>query len=296
MRATYILSLLFCLALCAAQELETGWSNGMQPDQPDSTGWKALLSKCQPGAFIESWLVGEGDVHATAGSEKLVLRSVVSIQAICSDGEPLDAITGSAQPAQQHDSKSSGALTSPTGYSCSTLVQGSYNNGGNWMMSFMSVGQTLAKEPAAKPITLKCSRIPASYVAVGYRGAAGNAVDGLNFLMAPFPQQAPSSNKSSATEPAGGNSSAAGPDTKAPNSSGPAPPPAAPVPAPAGATAPADPKTLSIGAWIGIGASCLVGVSALVTIAYNLWKWRNKRMLVAAKSSSSSGSSKPFMV
>jgi hypothetical protein len=107
----------------------------------------------------------------------------------------------------------------------------------------------------------------------------------------------------------------AGPETKARDTPGlaapspsPAPVPAparatapAPAPAPARATAPADPQGLSLGAWIGIGASCLVGVSALITIAYNVWKWKNKLNLIAAKSgsqthSASSGSSKPFIV
>jgi hypothetical protein len=52
-----------------------------------------------------------------------------------------------------------------------------------------------------------------------------------------------------------------------------------------------------MGTWIGIAASCLVGLSALVAIAYNVWKWRNKHKLVAAKvgsqtSSDSSSSSR----
>jgi hypothetical protein len=34
---------------------------------------------------------------------------------------------------------------------------------------------------------------------------------------------------------------------------------------------------------VGIVASSLVGVSAIITIAYNLWKWANKHRLVAAK-------------
>jgi hypothetical protein len=46
---------------------------------------------------------------------------------------------------------------------------------------------------------------------------------------------------------------------------------------------PADSKTLGVGTWIGIASSCLVGVSALVAIAYNVWKWRNKHKLLAVK-------------
>jgi hypothetical protein len=34
---------------------------------------------------------------------------------------------------------------------------------------------------------------------------------------------------------------------------------------------------------VGIVASSLVGLSAVITIAYNLWKWANKHRLVAAK-------------
>jgi hypothetical protein len=83
------------------------------------------------------------------------------------------------------------------------------------------------------------------------------------------------------------------PETKASGSAT----PAAPVPASADQTA-----QLSLGAWIGIGASCLVGISALVAIAYNIWKWKHKLSLLAAKSGgqtsarAGSGSSKPFIV
>jgi hypothetical protein len=92
----YQLLLLCCLCCAqlrmhAAQEqLETGWSNGRVPAA--GTTWTVQLSKCQPGTFIESWIVGEGDISASS------LRSVVSIQAKCSDGALLDALIGSTQP------------------------------------------------------------------------------------------------------------------------------------------------------------------------------------------------------
>jgi hypothetical protein len=73
----------------AQEQLETGCSNGRVPAA--GTTWTVQLSKCQPGTFTESWIVGQGDV--SAGS----LRSVVPVQAKCSDRALLDAITGSTR-------------------------------------------------------------------------------------------------------------------------------------------------------------------------------------------------------
>jgi hypothetical protein len=323
--AKHQLLLLCCLCfavLHAAQEqLETGLSDGRSPAA--ATSWTVKRNRCQPGAFIHSWIVGEGDILGSyAGSP----QSVVSIQAKCSDGAILDSLAGSTPPARKQDSDSNSALLSAMGYHCSMLVEGSYNNnGGSRMVSFLKVGQNPA-DPGATPIKLNCSGIPASYVAVGYSGAAEDAVGGVNFLMAPFPQQPLSANKSSTADPTapawphqspstnnsttpdadGDFDGAPGPETKAQNSSGLIAPAAAaasaparvepaavvapPAAVPASATGPQGGDSglqLTLAMKIGIATSSLVGVSALLTIAYNVWRWKNK--LVKAKGSSNLG-------
>ena len=226
------LLLLCCLCFAqlhaAPEQLETGWSDGKVPAA--ATSWTVKRNRCQPGTSIQSWIVGEGDVLGSyAGSP----RSVVSVQAKCSDGALLDGLVSITPPVRKQGSDSNSALLSAMGYHCSMLVEGSYNNnGGSRMVSFLKVGQNPAGPGTTllTPIKLNCSRVPASYVAVGYSGAAEDAVGGVNFLMATFPTEPPpSASKSNTTDSA----ASPAPETKAPlaDSRG----PALPAPAPIGA-------------------------------------------------------------
>jgi hypothetical protein len=222
----------------------------------------------------------------------VALPSVLSVQAVCSDGEKLGSIRGYDYNAVLRNASTDSGLQDPDGFNCDRLKKGSYNMERNWMMSFMyaTIYQQKPDDyPGGRPVKLNCNQIPPWYVAVGYIGAAGDAVDGLKFIMAPSPKLSPSPapHKTDNTQ-----THAAAFTTG--ETKGPAAPTApAPAPAPAAASASVDPKALSMGTWIGIAASCLVGLSALVAIAYNVWKWRNKHKLVAAKvgSQTSSGSS-----
>jgi hypothetical protein len=63
--------LLLLCCLCFAQlhsapkQLETGWSDGKVPAA--ATSWTVKRNRCQPGTFIKSWIVGEGDVLGSYG-------------------------------------------------------------------------------------------------------------------------------------------------------------------------------------------------------------------------------------
>jgi hypothetical protein len=181
----------------------------------------------------------------------------------------LQALTGNrSEDHDPHDLVTRSEVNSSAGYTCASLVEGTYNNGYNYLASFMSMGEVNARGKDLRPTQITCHDIPADYVV-------------LNIFMAPFPRPSPSpapqSSQTLSTYVKNKTEAGPGADTKTPSSSGPPPVP------PAAATATVDPKTLSAGTWVGIAASCLVGVSALVAIAYNVWKWRNKRKLVAAR-------------
>jgi hypothetical protein len=230
--------LVCCLPLYAAQERETGWSNGRQP----ATGWRQVKgSKCKSGHFKDTWRVGVATLWLADGATKQL--AVVSLEPRCSDGRSLQALAGD-KAVEQHDVVSKSSLNASAGYSCANLVDGSYNNVDNFLATFMYFGQLKERGTNLKPVQFICYNIPADYVAVGYSGAAGMAVDGLKFIMAPFPQPSPSPapqssqslNKSVSTTEAGSRA-----DAKPPSSSD----TPSPVQVPAAVT-PADPKTLSI--------------------------------------------------
>uniref|UniRef100_A0A383VK75 Uncharacterized protein n=1 Tax=Tetradesmus obliquus TaxID=3088 RepID=A0A383VK75_TETOB len=215
---------------------------------------------------------------------------------------------------------------------------------------FLGVGQQLTQDEAGTPLKINCSKVPKSFVAVGYSAVTGAAVDAVNFVMAAVPAgnstaagttappgspaAAPASPSAAAAAPTGlflpVTSTSASPPLPSPAAAAeaapaaPAPqpaaaaPPAARQPQPAAAAAPPtpsplaalaattlataaapgiaaapppppkpaaeeSPSKLSTGVIVGIVASSLVGLSAIITIAYNLWKWANKHRLVAAK-------------
>jgi len=181
MRALSLLLLLLTLALQTALELEsgwtpleTGWSNG---NTPEGTKLKVVpFSLCPAGAFIESWVTGE------AGPEAHVRwLSVVYVKGICTDGTALPGVEGFTPATVNYDYRSNSDLKSTDGYSCARLLEGSYSNGQDFMMSFMGIGQKLRDNPVGKPFKLACNCIPWLHVAVGYSGSPGRAVDGLDF-------------------------------------------------------------------------------------------------------------------
>jgi hypothetical protein len=241
------ISLLLPASSAQAAPIATGWSNGNQP--PEALR-KFGIPLCPNNSYIDSWIVGEGDVASSVG----LLLSIVSIQARCSDGSLLPPIEGSTPVSAKHNASSTPELSSSSGYSCSKLH--GYNNGGNWIMNFLGVGQQLAQDDAGRPLKFDCSKVPPAYVAVGYSGYTGFAVDAINVMMAAPPT---------------GNGTA---------SFSPAPTATTAAASPASEESPAK---LSTGAIVGIVTSSLVGLSAIVAIAYNLWKWVNKHRLVAAK-------------
>jgi hypothetical protein len=224
---------------------QTGWSNGGEPEAPT-----VPLTVCPQGRIIESWIVGEGDVASNVGP----LLSIVFVQARCSDGSLLPPIQAYTKVATKHDQESNSDLSSASGYTCSKLL--GYNNGGNWMMNFMGVGQPLAKDAAGTPLKLNCAAVPPSYVAIGYGGVTGGAVNAINFVMGPA----------------------------ATNSSTTAPPLGAAAASPAPTQPPAPPAAVSLGpgAIAGIVVSGLVAVSTVITIAYKVWRWMHEHKNVAA--------------
>lgn len=243
--------------------LETGWSNGRKPAEAPE------VFSCPSGSYLDSWNIGEGDVNSNVGP----LLSVVFIQARCSDGSFLSPIKAGTKASVKHDYQSRSGLSSLTGYSCAKIW--GYNNGGNWMMNFLGVGQQLAQDGAGTPLQLKCSTIPTSYVAVGYSAYTGSAVDGINLMMAAVPSS---------------NSTVAATIAAPPGSPEAAAAAAPPAPAAAAATAVRQEATsvkLSTGAIAGIAASALVGLSALMTIAYRAWMWNNEQKLAAGMKSGS---------
>jgi hypothetical protein len=308
-----------------AATVETGWSNGGKPAEVPS------VALCPNSSFINSWIIGEGNVSSSVGP----LLSIVFVQARCSDGSLLAPIRGGSAEDAKHDSQSNSGLSSASGYTCSRLL--GYNNGGNWMMNFLGVGQQPADDPAGKGLQLDCARVPQDYVAVGYSAFTGAAVDAIKFVMAappaataataaapvagsapaavkpglflpvppggaaatkqlPAPAAAPAITPAAVTSPAVPTQqqppapatamqpavSPAAAVTASPVVAAPTPA-ATPVPTPA-PTPPAEGSGgLSTGTIVGIVASSLVGLSAVVAIAYNVWKWVNKHKLVVAK-------------
>jgi hypothetical protein len=91
-QAGVMLLLLCCLPLYAAQERETGWSNGM--DQP-SPRWRKLKdSKCGPGHFIDKWRVGWLPGNTASDMPAADVTAVVWVEPRCSDGSNLQVFTG----------------------------------------------------------------------------------------------------------------------------------------------------------------------------------------------------------
>jgi hypothetical protein len=215
---------------------QTGWSNGGEPEAPT-----VPLTVCPQGRIIESWIVGEGDVASNVGPllAGLTALSIVFVQARCSDGSLLPPIQAYTKVSTKHDQESNSDLSSASGYTCSKLL--GYNNGGNWMMNFLGVGQPLAKDAAGTPLKLSCAAVPPSYVAIGYGGVTGGAVDAINFVMGP------AATNSSTTAPPPGAAAAS-------------PAPTQPL-APSNAPAPAAPPAA---APLGTGAIAGIVVSGLV--------------------------------
>jgi hypothetical protein len=159
----------------------TGWSNGKGPTgtAPNSHVTVTLV-KCKVGSYIEIWRVGRGNV--------VNWSSIVSIQAFCSDGALLTAIKGRNSATDVDDitlqdiAVLPGAVTS-FGFECSQLRGCNNQWDAGWMTDFFQVRQTAMA--TCKPLQLSCGSIPPDYVAVGYEGFTGDAVDAVNFLMAP---------------------------------------------------------------------------------------------------------------
>jgi hypothetical protein len=220
------------------------------------------ITLCPEGRVIESWIVGEGDVASNVGP----LLSIVFTQACCSDGSLLPPIQAYTKIATTHDQDSNSGLSAASGYTCSKLL--GYNNGGNWMMNFMGVGQPLAKDAAGTPLKLDCAAVPPSYVAIRYGGVTGGAVDAINFIMGPGPAATNSSTTATSGAVAGSPAPTlplAASEDKASEAAG------SPTAVP-----------LSPGAIAGVAVSGLVAVSTVITIAYKVWRWVHEHKHAAA--------------
>lgn len=110
-----VLVLLCCLSLHSAQELTTGWSNGMNAPHANL---KIVDQKCSgAGAFIESWIIGVGDhLGVDEQNSPVALPSVLSVQAVCSDGVKLGSIRGYDRNAALRNASTNSLLKSSKGY------------------------------------------------------------------------------------------------------------------------------------------------------------------------------------
>lgn len=259
---------------------ETGWSNGKEPLDHH----RVIKATCPNNTFIERWVVGVGDVDADNvddcnSGRRIPLLSIVSIQGRCSDGTALPAIAGRNQASEKYDLNRHPSLSSPSGYSCLELEGYYYNlcRGGSWFMNFLGVGQELANGKAGSFLQFNCppNSGPTEYVAVGYAGYSGAVADAINLMMAPV--AVPTSNLTNATTTATPGSSAAVP-SPSPETAG---------TAATAATPGAPPSKPSTGVMIGIAASCLVGLSAIVATAYRSWRWALDKKHVAGRNSDS---------
>jgi hypothetical protein len=218
-------------------------------------------------------------VGVTVGRLQVELLSIVFVQGLCSDGSLLPPVQAYTKITTKHDFKSNSDLSSVSGYTCSKLL--GYNNGGNWMMNFLGVGQPLAKDAAGTPLKLNCAAIPPTYVALGYGGVTGGAVDALNFIMGPAARD------NSTTIPPGAAAASPASTQPPPPTATKSPKPAAlPAPTAPGPAVPAAAAQLSTGAIVGIAVSGLAAVSltlAIITIAYKVSRWVHEHKKVAGK-------------
>jgi len=283
-----------------AVTIETSWSNNATADGRAGMQAYARASRdrtiCPNGSFIHTWDVGIGNVKVLPRSpaEDAILPSVVLLRAECSDGSLLRSLGSGTQPVVLHKYKSNGKLRSATGYTCSQLW--GYNSG--WMVQFLGAGP---KDPPddASPLTLNCSVIPASYVAVGFAGITGMAVDAIKVIMAPatasrspqpllgstvdiLPGEEENTDDSSdgleALEPAGTAETARHHDG-GPAAAVAARLPTQPPPAGADRQPSSSPQKLSAAATVGVTTTCLVAAALIATVAYTLWKRKDKHTL-----------------
>lgn len=286
-----------------AVTIETSWSNNATADGRAGMAAYVQASRdrtiCPNGSFIHTWDVGIGNVKALPQSDADdgIRPSVVLLRAECSDGSRLRSLGSGTQPVVVHKYKENGKLRSATGYTCSQLL--GYNIG--WMVQFLGAGP---KDPYASPLTLNCSAIPASYVAVGFAGIGGMAVDAIKVIMAPATASRshqplldstidilPGEEKNT-DDSSDGSQALEAAETAEParhHNGGPAAVVAAGLQAQTDGEGPqsaganrrpsSSPQKLSAAATVGVTATCLVGAALIAIVAYTLWKRKDKHTL-----------------